>query len=75
MITWSKGDPKYNKMVPDDKIIKNMSKSGIFNHKRKVILQYEGSIDAGGYISQTENDNFLDNNPTLIWQVLNSISK
>ena len=74
MITWSKGDPKYNKMVPDDKIIKNMSKSGIFNHKRKVILQYEGSIDAGGYIPQTENDTFIGNNPTLICQGLNSIS-
>ena len=44
-------------------------------HKRRVILQHEGTIDVGGYIPQTENDTFIGNNPTLIWQGLNSISK
>ena len=43
-------------------------------HKRRVILQYEGTIDAGGYISQTKNDTFIGYNPTRIWHGLNSIS-
>ena len=44
-------------------------------HKRSVIFQYEGTIDAEEYIPQTEYGTFIGSNPTLIWQGLNSISK
>ena len=62
-------------MVSEDKIKKTCQKVGILTHKRRVNLQYEGTIDAGGYIPQTKNDTFTGNNSTLIWQGLNSISK
>ena len=57
-------------MVSEDKIKKTCQKVGFLTHKRRVILQYEGTIDAGGYIPQTKNDTFIGNNPTLIWQGL-----
>ena len=62
-------------MVSEDKIKKTSPKVGFLAHKRRDILQYEGKIDAGGYIPQTENGTFIGNNPTLIRQGLNSISK
>ena len=45
------------------------------SHKTRVILQYEGTIDAEGYVPQTENATFIGNYPTLIWQALYSVSK
>ena len=66
MLTWSRGGPRYNKMVSEDKIKKTCRKEGFLTHKRRVILQYEGRIDVGGYIPQIENDTFIGNNPTLI---------
>ena len=35
MLTWSRDGPRYNKMVSEDKIKKNMSKSGIFNTQKE----------------------------------------
>ena len=67
MLTWSRGGLRYNKIVSEDKIKKTSQKVGFSAHKRRVILQYEGTIDAGGNIPQTENDTFIGNNPTLIW--------
>ena len=75
MLTWSRDDPRYKKMVSEDKMKKRCGKGEFLTCKRRVILQYEGTIDVGGYIPQTENDTFIGNNPTLIWQGLNSISK
>ena len=66
MLTWSKGGPRYNKMVSEDKIKKTCEKVGFSTHKRGVILQYVGTIDEGGCIPQTKNDTFISNNPTLI---------
>ena len=62
-------------MVSEDKIKKTCKKVGFSTHKRRVVFQYEGTIDAGGNIPQTENYTFIGNNPTLIWQGLNSTSK
>ena len=75
MLTWSRGGPRYNKTVSEDKIKKRCRKVEFSTHKRRVILQYEGTIDARGYIPYTKNYTFIGNNPTLIWQGLNSISK
>ena len=75
MLTWFRGGPRYNKMVSEDKIKKACRKGGFLTHKRRVILQYDGTIGAEGYIPPTENYTFKGNNPTLIWQGLNSIRK
>ena len=65
----------YNKMVAEDKIKKTCRKVGFSTNKRRVILQYEGTIDAGGYIPHTKNDTFIGNNLILILQGLNSVIK
>ena len=75
MLTWSRGGPRFTKMVSEDKLKKTCRKVVFLTHKRRVILQYEGTIDVEGYIPQTDNDTFIGNNPTLILQGLNSISK
>ena len=73
MLTWSRGDLRNYKMIPENPIQRRCCKAYFLTLKIGVILRYERRIDGEGITPLTKNYTLLGNNPNLNFQGLNSI--